>query len=59
MNEFVHSPDPPRQPRARAILPLNPYPSRLLYQGMDPNADGDRISLPWRTGLLTQTNSTC
>lgn len=40
-------------------VPLNPCQSQFLYQGMDPNADGDHISPPWRMGLLTQTNSTC
>jgi hypothetical protein len=32
---------------------------RFLYQGMDPAAGGEYSQLPWRLGLLRQTNSPC
>jgi endo-1,4-beta-xylanase len=40
-------------------LTISPCQMRYVYQGMDPGAGGDYNSLPWRLGLLTQTNSTC
>ncbi|TKX20907.1 glycosyl hydrolase family 62 protein [Elsinoe australis] len=40
-------------------LSIRPCEMRYLYQGLSPTATGDYNSLPWKLGLLTQTNSTC
>lgn len=40
-------------------LTINPCRMQYVYQGQDPGAGGDYLQLPWRMGLLTQTNSPC
>ena len=38
---------------------LSPCKLQYLYQGHDPSSTQSYNLLPWRIGLLTQTNSTC
>jgi hypothetical protein len=40
-------------------LTINPCRLQYVYQGIDPSAGGDYLRLPWRMGLLSQTNSPC
>ncbi|MFF5965176.1 non-reducing end alpha-L-arabinofuranosidase family hydrolase [Streptomyces collinus] len=40
-------------------MSINPCRLQFLYQGLNPSAGGDYSQLPYRLGLLTQTNSTC
>lgn len=40
-------------------MEINSCRMQYLYQGMAPGSSGDYNRLPWRLGLLTQTNSTC
>lgn len=68
---FAHLPQPQRQVdtpcrhggRTLAgndqILTIDPCLLRYVYQGMDLRAGNNYLRLPWRMGLLTQTNPTC
>lgn len=40
-------------------LTISPCNMLYLYQGKNPSAGGSYNDLPWRIGLLTQTNSPC
>jgi len=40
-------------------MQISPCQLRDLYQGVDPGSTALYNLLPWRLGLLTQTNSTC
>ena len=40
-------------------MEINSCRMQYLYQGLAPGSSGDYNKLPWRLGLLTQTNSTC
>ncbi|KAM3086972.1 hypothetical protein ACMFMG_001082 [Clarireedia jacksonii] len=40
-------------------MTVSPCKLRYLYQGLSPSATGTYDGLPWKLGLLTQTNSAC
>jgi hypothetical protein len=40
-------------------MTVSPCKLRYLYQGLNPTATGTYDGLPWKLGLLTQTNSAC
>ena len=40
-------------------LTISPCQMQFLYQGFAPGSYSNYNAIPWRLGMVTQTNSTC